>query len=291
MFESPVSKKIFLAVIIAASLLTCLTYIFKKAQSRPILVFCDVGQGDGAYIRLENEVDIVIDAGPDKKILDCLGKYMPFYDKTIEYAFISHPQRDHYGGYLYLLDRYTIKSFWMTKVNNQGKIFSQLKNTIREKEIPILFPKSGDRLKIYNTTLVFFWPNLKYLEKNSISEEKTDRELRVTGYDVNNFSLIFLFSRQNFNTLFTGDIPGEIINGLSELSKINIDILKIPHHGSKNGLSVGFFKLAHPTYGVISVGKTNSYGHPSKDILATLEASEVKIKRTDIDGDIVFSFN
>lgn len=54
------------------------------------IVFCDVGQGDEIYIRVKNKIDIVIDAGPDKRMLDCLGKFMPFYDKKIEIAIISH---------------------------------------------------------------------------------------------------------------------------------------------------------------------------------------------------------
>src|SRR3989338_1573455 len=168
MFESPVSKRIFISIIGLSLILVTILFILQKTKRDSFLVFCHVGQGDAAYIRLENEIDIVIDAGPDRKILDCLGKYMPFYDKTIEYAFISHPQRDHFGGYLSLIDRYEIKSFGMSQVSNSSLSFSQLINSIKKKKIPIFFPKSGDILKLKNSTFAFFWPTEKYLISNSL---------------------------------------------------------------------------------------------------------------------------
>ena len=288
MFESPVSKRIFISIIGLSLILVTILFILQKTKRDSFLVFCHVGQGDAAYIRLENEIDIVIDAGPDRKILDCLGKYMPFYDRTIEYAFISHPQRDHFGGYLYLTDLYRIKSFWLSEVTTGGKLFSQLLDSIKKKKIPMFFPKSGEKLKIKSSTFVFLWPTQDYLSTQSVIDKDTDTQLRRSGLDINNFSLVFLFTYKGFQTLFTGDISNELLKRLPIQSKMKLDVLKIPHHGSKKGLSVEFLKLAHPTYGVISVGKTNSYGHPSKDILAILEASEVKIKRTDKDGDILF---
>ncbi len=90
------------------------TYIF---NTQSVVVFCNVGQGDAAYLRINNKVDVLIDSGPDSRVLDCLGKYMPFYDKTIELAFLSHPHFDHYGGFLSLAGRYHILKLFKANHN------------------------------------------------------------------------------------------------------------------------------------------------------------------------------
>ena len=65
-----------------------------------------------------------------------------------------------------------------------------------------------------------------------------------------------------------------------------VNYLKVPHHGSKNGLSQSLLDAASPQIAVISVGKNNSYGHPSKEVLNMLEAKEIKIMRTNEVGDV-----
>ncbi|PIP63493.1 hypothetical protein COW97_02205 [Candidatus Roizmanbacteria bacterium CG22_combo_CG10-13_8_21_14_all_34_12] len=88
--------------------------------------------------------------------------------------------------------------------------------------------------------------------------------------------------------LFTGDASPFVLGRLSHSTIGKVDILKVPHHGSKNGLTKKFLDLADPSTAVISVGKNNSYGHPSKEVLDMLKAKNIKIRRTDEEGDIVF---
>ncbi|MEK7109611.1 MAG: MBL fold metallo-hydrolase, partial [Patescibacteria group bacterium] len=79
-----------------------------------------------------------------------------------------------------------------------------------------------------------------------------------------------------------------VLGRLSHGAIGKVDILKIPHHGSKNGLTKKFLDLADPEVAVISVGKNNFYGHPSNKVLDMLKAKNTQIRRTDRDGDIVF---
>lgn len=288
MFQSSVSKRsLFLALLFAICILAVL-FFSQSIKSQARVVFCDVGQGDGAYIRLINNVDIVIDAGPNDRILECLGKYMPFYDRSIEYAFISHPQKDHYGGFIPILDRYKVKSLWLNPIFSESKLFKKLITTVRNKKIKIYHPLAGDILVLADTSIRFYWPSQKFLLENSVIDPKTDTQYRVTGLDPNNFSMIFTLKNRQFSGLFTGDATSEVLNRLLDQSEIKSKILKIPHHGSKRGLSKEFLRLADPTYAVISAGKKNSYGHPSTEVLDMLKASNVQTKRTDLKGDIVF---
>ncbi|MBI4225570.1 MBL fold metallo-hydrolase [Candidatus Roizmanbacteria bacterium] len=288
MFKSPISKLSLTLSILFSLLIVILISLSSSLSSETTVVFCDVGQGDGAYIRINNRIDLVIDAGPGRKILDCLGKYMPFYDRSIELAIISHPQKDHFGGFLYILDRYDIKKFWMNQVYNSSRSFAELLEKIDAKRIVLEFPKAGEKFTITEAEVEVFWPSEDFLAENTFVEAKTHKFFRQTGVDLNDFSLVFSVDVSGIKMLFTGDASAFVLNKLLNQSKIKSNIMKVPHHGSKNGLTVESLKLANPTYGVISVGKNNSYGHPSEDILYMLEAQSVKTRRTDIEGDIIF---
>src|SRR3989344_3949853 len=75
------------------------------------LVFCNVGQGDAIFIHFPNGADMLVDGGPDNKVLNCLGRHMPFYDRTINILVLTHPQKDHFGGLITVLDRYAVSNY------------------------------------------------------------------------------------------------------------------------------------------------------------------------------------
>lgn len=258
-------------------ILLLILYIFQNIDNRTLIVFCDVGQGDSAYIRIQNRVDILVDSGPDQSVLTCLGKYMPFFDKTIELAFLSHPQKDHYGGYLHLADRYKISRFIATDVKSPLKSYQRLLNKLKTKRVTIKPYLAGQKINILDSQLTFLWP-----------EKRQTLRFNPQKDDPNNLSQVFVFNEGFFKVLFTGDVPGFILDGLPEQSISNLSILKIPHHGSKDGLNSKVLKLADPKVGVISVGAKNTYGHPHPQIMEILRAAGIKIRRTDINGDIVF---
>ncbi len=265
MFESPVKKRDLIIFSLFSLIILLVVFLSSFFDERTKIVFCNVGQGDAAYIRIQNKIDVLIDAGPDKSVLSCLGKYMPFWDRKIELAFLSHPNNDHYNGYFFIADRYKIDKF--ITVNTSGlivsKTYKKLLQKISEKNIPVLFKYSGDKINQFT----LYWPPKNFTSNND-----------------NDFSSVILFN----GVLFTGDASPYVLSRLSHGAVGKVDILKIPHHGSKNGLTKKFLDLADPEVAVISVGKNNSYGHPHQKILDMLEAKNVKVRRTDIEGDIIF---
>ena len=274
MIDSPFSKKDLLLAIFFSLIVIGLIVIGSFFDTRTKIVFCDVGQGDGAYIRIKNRVDLVIDAGPDNKILNCLGKHMPFYDRKIELAILSHPQKDHYYGFIEISKRYKIDRFVLSKADSTKQSFIKLKDIIKNKKIKVVYVMADNTINIINDRIYILWPN---------------HILNTADDNIN--SLVFLFQEDNFKALFTGDANAYILDILLEESKTIIspvNILKIPHHGSKNSLSEKLFRSANPRLAVISVGKNNSYGHPTKEVLNSLKALNIKIMRTDEKGDIVY---
>ena len=274
MFESPVKKRDI--ILFAFFSLTIVFYIFLSSffDERTKIVFCNVGQGDAAYIRIKNKVDVLIDAGPDKSVLSCLGKHMPFWDRKIELAFLSHPNTDHYNGYFYIIDRYKVDKF--ITVNTSGlivsKTYKKLLKKISENNITLLFKVAGDQIRVQGGQFILYWPHKDFYSPHD-----------------NDYSQVILFKENDFRLLFTGDASPFVLGRLSHGAIEKVDILKVPHHGSKNGLTKLFLDLANPSTAVISAGKNNSYGHPSNKVLDMLKAKNVQIKRTDMDGSVIFN--
>lgn len=273
----PQIKTNFLWIAIICLSLYAIYFIFNSQDGRTKIVFCDVGQGDAAYIRVANKVDVLIDAGPDRTVLNCLSRHMPAYDKTIELAFITHPQKDHFGGFIYILEHYSVRLFVFSPVRVKNVSYQKLLTSIKSKKIATEPHFAGDYINILGSKLEFYWPTEDYLKSfNSYSD------------DLNNISQILIFKQGSSTVLFTGDIPYQILARLSGQSIPPIDVLKVPHHGSKTGLNPKILGLADPRVSVISVGRRNTYGHPSKEILEMLVARGIKVRRTDLEGDVVF---
>ncbi|MDO8610414.1 MAG: hypothetical protein Q7R95_07735 [bacterium] len=250
-----------------------LTFILFQnyGNNQSFVVFCDVGQGDGSLIRLYNRITIVIDAGPDNSILECLGRYTPFYNRTIDIAIVSHPQKDHMFGFIEMAKRYKIRTFIIPYSVKDEKSFINLKNILISKNVSLQYINNSNIVYLSDALITFLWPPTQCKET-----------------DENDCSAIFTFKINNFRVLFTGDATFKLLETLSEKPNLKTNILKVPHHGSSHGLTEKFLRLANPEVAVISVGKKNSYGHPSKSTLDLLRALKIPIRRTDKEGDVVF---
>ena len=101
----------------------------------------------------------------------------------------------------------------------------------------------------------------------------------------NENSLVMLVTTGGYNYLFTGDIPSNVEEDLyKKYGEIDIDVLKVAHHGSGYSSSVTFFQMVHPRIAMIGVGEHNLYGHPARIVIKRLEERKIKILRTDLDG-------
>lgn len=101
----------------------------------------------------------------------------------------------------------------------------------------------------------------------------------------NENSLVMLVTTGGYNYLFTGDIPSNVEEDLyKKYGEIDVDVLKVAHHGSGYSSSVTFFQMVHPRIAMIGVGEHNLYGHPARIVIKRLEERKIKILRTDLDG-------
>jgi competence protein ComEC len=231
--------------------------VFVSPDANLHLVACNVGEGDAILITYKN-TQILTDGGPNQKVLDCLSRHLPFWDREIEAVILTHPDTDHYRGLIEVEKRYQVDHFFYNGQDISNSDYQVLKN------------RSGGRQIISAGKI-----QIDILAPESLVEEKT-----------NDNSLVDLVSFGGFKALLTGDMVPAVSERLvvsGSLGKINY--LKVPHHGSKNGLTESLLTAIKPDLAVISVGK-NNYGHPAEEILQWLNKFGVKTLRTDEMGDV-----
>lgn len=261
------------------------------------LVFCDVGQGDAIYIKTPRGSDILIDGGPNEKVLSCLSNHMPFYDREIELLILTHPHVDHLTGLVSVLDRYQVKKLILENIYVNNSVFEMFRQKVNQEKAEIFNPKEGDRIIIDGVELTALWPRKvlgdKDLWKANISGQMAKSGSAKENYqkvlgastinsDLNETSLVFQVSFNDFKALLTGDAGNKVLSNISFLKSASGDfnVLKVPHHGSKTSLTTTLIDQLRPKTAVISVGK-NSFGHPAEEILKILREKDIKILRTD----------
>lgn len=257
----------------------------KFNDNRLHLVVCDVSQGDGIYIRTPGGSDILIDGGPDDSILNCLSKHMPFWDRDIEVVVLTHPHADHLTGLISVLKRYNVIHYFTENVKNNTLVYNKLQAALAVKNLTAKYTFSGDRIDFADkSSLLTVWPDKDWFENQKLQDSQNSGKDNFS-LDVNGFSVISLLSYGKFKALLTGD-AGVLIEEQIAKTVGKIDVLKVPHHGSKTGISSLFLEEISPKLAIISVGAKNRYGHPAKEILDLLQKYNVKILSTDKNGEI-----
>jgi competence protein ComEC len=271
-------RKYFLTVSILFFLLGCIlvyqniSYNDKKLH----VVICDVGQGDAIFIRTPNGSDVLIDGGPDDSILSCLSKHMPFWDRTLEIMILTHPHADHLTGLIDVLKRYKVLSFGAEKIGNSTGAYKELIKQLEQDQTKLRFLYQGDRFVIKDGVILkTLWPTLEWVDQHST----------IGSSDENGSSVIELLSYKNFKALFTADAQAADMENIDLLAG-KIDLLKVPHHGSRFGLTAEILNVLDPKIAAISVGAKNKYGHPNPFTLNLLSQFKIKTLRTDQVGDI-----
>lgn len=254
-----VSKNSFYFLILAV--LAVWAAVFVSPDEKFHLVACDVGEGDAILATYKN-FQILTDGGPTNKVLDCLGRHLPFWDKKIEVVILTHPDSDHYRGLIEIFKRYRVENFFS---NGQE---------ISTSDFQVLKKLSGGGRKILAGTKI----RAGMIQLDILAPEKTS----LDG-GTNENSIIDLVKFGNFKALLTGDTPFEILENLATTERVNY--IKISHHGSKTGTNSLTLTKFSPQVAVISVGK-NNYGHPAQEILDLLSGYGLRVFRTDQLGDI-----
>lgn len=254
--------------------------------------FINVGQGDAIAIRFSNGETMLIDSGTElyrKKLTRYLDNVVLSGNK-IDYLVLTHTDLDHSGNMEYIVSNYDIGTFYRPPVYikeeneynyTDNDRYVNLIGLLNNKGVDIEFNDDDNILNIGCAKLRWLYPNADdYIDNNT-----------------NNHSAVILLEDNNKKVLLTGDIDNtietEIANTYGD-AVLDIDILKVAHHGSSSSTSTYFLETTSPKYAIISVGE-NTYGHPSSELMSRILEYDSdlysNIYRTDIDGNIIVTLD
>lgn len=236
--------------------------------------FFDVGQGDSILIETPDHHQILVDGGPSQEVLSKLGQVMPPWDRSIDAIVLTHPHKDHVAGLVSVLERYDVAAVYDGgALSHTGEMDAFESDTVAESAAPNHLV-AGERFVYGDVTLDVLAPT----------------RLIDGAYpkDPNEASVVLLLTYRDTTVLLMGDAPDDVERDILP-SVGDVDVLKIGHHGSRTSSSVEFLDDVTPEFAIISCGIDNSYGHPHPATIQRLDDRNVRVERTDLDGDILLS--
>ena len=232
--------------------------------------FIDVGQADAALILCDGRAMLVDggNAGDSRLIYSYLKKRRIDY---LDYIVCTHADEDHVGGLAGALNYAKVGVAYCPVTQHDTKAFKSFVDYLSEQGVSITVPALGDTFTLGSATAQILGP---------ISSSKKS---------ANNTSIVFRIRYGETSFLFTGDAEREEEQEIVETwyGQLKSTVLKVGHHGSSTSTSYPFLYYAQPGYAVISVGKRNSYGHPSDETLSRLRDAGVTVYRTDELGTVI----
>ena len=234
--------------------------------------FVDVGQADC----------ILIECGSEFAIIDCGNKddgqlVVSYLEQQgvqeLSAVICTHAHEDHVGGLPSVLSVYPTAAVYAPTRTYSSNIFDDFLYYTDQQRLEVTIPAPGDTLTVGDAVLTVLGPVQSYAETNDTS-------------------IVVRLDYGDTSFLFTGDMEVAAENDMLDYWSGNsdifhVDVLKVGHHGSDTSTGYRFLYEVDPTYGVIPVGKDNSYGHPHAEPLSRLRDAGVTLLRTDELGHIL----
>lgn len=233
--------------------------------------FFDVGQADSILIT-NNGHNMLIDAGNNEdgpKLVKYIKEDLGITE--FDYLIGTHPHEDHIGGLYDIINNFDIKKIYLPDITTTTKTFEDVLDAISSKELTITIPKIGETFKLGEADFTVLYTG-------------------TNSSDLNSTSIITKMIFGKYSYLFTGDTTSDIEKTILD-QNIDIDVLKVAHHGSKYSSSLEFLEKTTPSYAIISVGKNNSYNHPSSETINNLKKYTNNIYLTSELGTILLTSN
>ncbi len=251
------------------SFLVCMGLARLETKLEPFRVsVIDVGQGQSILFQCDGR-NYLVDCGGDSGSMAAdrvSAQLLSQGIRKLDGLILTHYDVDHSAGVPLLLTRIGIERMYLPDIPDDGEMKSLLSEQYADK---------------------IFW-----VTEDSVLSGDWGKFTMFTGDDLvkeNNCGLCILFQRENCDILITGD---RNVTGERELLKKaelpQLELLIAGHHGAADATSYELLSETRPATVAISVSKDNSYGHPSYSVLESLKLFQCRIKRTDIDGTIIF---
>lgn len=231
--------------------------------------FIDVGQGDSIFIQAPSGSTMLIDGGV-KGAGETIVAYLKEQGVTeLDYVVATHPDADHIGGLISVLNSISIKNFIDSGKIHTSQTFEEMLTLINDKNIPYIVPKTGDTIAL-------------------------DPELTVDvlganagASDNNDASIVLRVAYGDISFLLMGDAGIKMEKEILAITDVQATILKAGHHGSNTSSSKAFIDAVYPQATILSYGQDNKYGHPHAEVIEHLQAVGSEIYSTVEAGTVV----
>ncbi len=229
--------------------------------------FLDVGQGDAACVLCDGEA-MLIDGG-DRGNSSLMYSFLESHGIThLNSIVATHADADHIGGLSGALQYADAETVYCTQTEGDTKVFENFDKQLQKRGASITIPHAGEQFMLGSASVTFLYP---------------DDGVRLGD----NTSLVVRICYGETSFLFMGDCEiDDETRLLASGADLESDVLKVAHHGSSNSTGETFLDRVDPVFAVISVGRDNAYGHPTKEVLSLLKERGVALFRTDLFGTV-----
>ncbi len=239
-----------------------------------VMAMCDVGQGDALVIRAAPDAAVVVDTGPEPEAVDaCLDRLGV---EVVPLLVLTHFHADHVDGLAGVLAGREVGVVEVSPVLDPSGGVEEVGRTAAAAGVPVRTAVQGTTRRIGSVTLQNLYPG-----------DSAVRTPPGDGSSANDGSIVLLIDVDGLRLLLTGDLepPGQA--ALARLlPDVDVDVLKVPHHGSRFQ-DVDVLASFRAEVALVSAGVDNDYGHPSPELVETLTASGSEVWRTDEHGDVL----
>lgn len=232
------------------------------------IYFLDVGQADSILITNNNHY-FLIDGGNNEDGPKLVNYFKSMGIKSFDYVIGTHAHEDHIGGLDDIIDNFSISNFYLPDAMTTTKTFEDILDSLDKQKIQITIPKVGEKIKMGDLEFEVLYTG-------------TDTK------DLNNTSIVLKMQYGSQKFLFTGDATSSTEKILSQ-QDIDVDVLKVGHHGSRYSSTEEFLTKTSPQIAIISCAKNNNYGHPAPETLQKLKSHQIKTYLTSEDGTIILN--
>ena len=278
MKKNNLKKYIILILLLSSFFYTFFSYVqknfFQVSNHNLRFHFIDVGQGDSSLIITPNGKTILIDAGDEAHAKKVVSYIRELEIEKLDLVIATHPDADHIGGMDKVIKNFDIGVFAMPDVSAKTNQYKQIQRELKAKKMKAI--------RLYQSDEVQIDDDIDFEILSPVKGKKYD--------DTNEYSIVAKIVYKDTSFILMGDATMEnevdIINNVPD---IDIDVLKLGHHGSSTSSSDYFITKTSPKIAIISCGKNNKYGHPHQEVMRVLKKHGVTPYRTDEMGDIVIT--
>ena len=241
----------------------------------------DVGQGDSLFLVEPTGETMLLDAGGPtgaiKEIADTASTFdvgeqvvSPYlwsrHIRRLDVLVLSHAHSDHMGGMAAVMRNFRPRELWVS-IDPMSTAYAALLLEAEELGVRVRHLCAGDRVLWGGAQIEVLAPNASY---------------RNAGAPTNNDSLVLRVEYGKASILLEGDAEAPSERAMLVSGRVHpVTLLKVGHHGSQTSTSVAFFEAAAPVRAVISVGKSNTFGHPRAEVIGRIADAGTRLYRTD----------